>query len=120
MKPSIKVLAKNGDLNIKNVSENPFDAEFKITMYTKKKSFKERFFDLFTDSACECTIYVDRKQGKLISTFIHNELTSADKVYKESKELTKEVVSASEEKPKKKRTYKPRKKKTDTTTTTNS
>lgn len=125
MKPTVKTITKDGELIIKNISENPFDAEFTFTMYTKKKTLREKLFELFVGSDCKCIISVDRKQSKLISTFIHNELVAADKAYKESKELVKDVTvksttesMTSEDKPRKKRTYKPRKKKTATETST--
>ena len=104
-----QVSGDGGNITIENISHNPSTTLFKLTIENKPKSFLTRLKDLFTPMSSTSTIYVDRTNGKYISNYFHNHITSADKAYKSDKSETK--ITDSTDKPKKKY-YKPRKPKT--------
>lgn len=108
--------AQNGTSQIifQNTSNSEHDVELQITIIdSTKKSFIDKLKELFTNDANNATISFGRKTSKALSTFLHTELVTADKAYKEStKEKIEEVPITPAPKPETPKTRKPRKKPT--------
>jgi hypothetical protein len=100
-----KVSAEGGDITIENISGNPTNALFKFTIELQAKSFIQRLKDLFSATKSSSTFYVDRTNGKYISNYLHNHITTADKEYKAAKVSSTETPKTTA----KKKSYKPRK-----------
>lgn len=107
-----KVTGDGGSIILENISQNPSQAYFKVTVEVNPKSFIQRLTSLFSSSsAAQETFYVDRIAAKHASNYLHNHITAADKVYKaENPKVSTSAPKMSAES--KKKTYKPRKPKT--------
>lgn len=100
-----KVSAEGGDITIENISGNPTNAYFKMSIDVEAKPFIQRLKDLFNSTKSKAIIYVDRNNGKYISNYLHNHITAADKEYKAAKASSSEAPKTTA----KKKSYKPRK-----------
>ena len=82
------LIGDGGSLVVENVSTNPANTLFRIESIPAKENKKgnifKRFLSLFS-STPKTTIYFTRNNAKILSSYIYNQMTAADKVYRESK-----------------------------------